>query len=74
MDADSKGRSSKFLGKEDTEENRAAFVSMIPLGRRCDPTDIANACAYLGSEEATFVTGINMEVWRNHRTPSKQIC
>ena len=37
-------RSSKFLGKEDTAEARAGFVSMIPLGRPCDVTDVANAC------------------------------
>jgi hypothetical protein len=28
------------------------------------PKDVANACAYLASEEAEFITGINLEVSR----------
>ena len=51
-----------FLGKPDTEENRAAFVSTIPLGRGSTPADVANACCYLASDEAEFITGVNLEV------------
>jgi NAD(P)-dependent dehydrogenase (short-subunit alcohol dehydrogenase family) len=51
-----------FLGKPDTPENRAAFISTIPLGRGSTPKDVANACCYLASDEAEFVTGINLEV------------
>lgn len=56
------GRTHMFLGKPDTPENIAAFKSTIPLGRTCTPKDVANACCYLASDEAEFVTGINMEV------------
>lgn len=35
---------------------------MIPLGRLTDVTDIANAVAYLGSDEASFITGIELPV------------
>ncbi|KPA38916.1 3-oxoacyl-acp reductase [Fusarium langsethiae] len=51
-----------FIGKPDTEENRAGFVSTIPLGRPSTPSDIANACCYLASDEAAFITGVDLEV------------
>ncbi|OAA45064.1 oxidoreductase, short-chain dehydrogenase/reductase family [Metarhizium rileyi] len=51
-----------FLGKPDTEENRAGFVATVPLGRPSTPADVANACCYLASDEAGFITGVNMEV------------
>lgn len=55
-------RSHLFLGKEDTEENRAGFIATVPLGRGSTPADIANACTYLASDEANFITGVNLEV------------
>jgi NAD(P)-dependent dehydrogenase (short-subunit alcohol dehydrogenase family) len=55
-------RTHLFLGKPDTPENRAPFISTIPLGRGSTPKDVANACCYLASDEAEFVTGINLEV------------
>lgn len=55
-------RSSLFLGKPDTEENRAGFVATVPLGRGSTPADVANACLYLASDEASFITGVNLEV------------
>ncbi|QKX55774.1 uncharacterized protein TRUGW13939_02872 [Talaromyces rugulosus] len=51
-----------FIGKPDTEENRAGFVSTIPLGRPSTPADIANATCYLASDEAEFITGVDLEV------------
>lgn len=38
------------------------FVGTIPLGRLSEPSDIANAVAFLASDEAAFITGIDMEV------------
>ncbi|EEU37345.1 uncharacterized protein NECHADRAFT_51460 [Fusarium vanettenii 77-13-4] len=55
-------RTHLFIGKPDTEENRKGFVSTIPLGRPSTPGDIANACCYLASEEANFITGVDLEV------------
>lgn len=52
----------QFMGVPDTPENRAKFVSTIPLGRMSTPRDIANACLYLASDEADFVTGVVFEV------------
>lgn len=51
-----------FMGVPDTPQNRAKFIATIPLGRMSKPRDIANACLYLASEEAEFVTGIVLEV------------
>jgi 3-oxoacyl-[acyl-carrier protein] reductase len=51
-----------FMGAPDTPENRAKFVSTIPLGRMSKPSDIASACVYLGSDEAEFITGVALPV------------
>ena len=50
-----------FMG-EDTPEKRAMFKSVIPLGRFSQPRDIANAALYLASDEADFITGVDLEV------------
>jgi NAD(P)-dependent dehydrogenase (short-subunit alcohol dehydrogenase family) len=55
-------RTHLFLGKEDTPENRAAWIATIPLGRFCQPSDVAFACCYLASDEAAFVTGVELKV------------
>ncbi|KAF2099196.1 oxidoreductase [Rhizodiscina lignyota] len=54
------GLSHRFLGKPNTPENRAYFMSLIPLGRMTDVTDVANGCCYLASEEANYVTGTEL--------------
>ncbi|KAF3762696.1 oxidoreductase [Cryphonectria parasitica EP155] len=56
------GMSHMFLGKPDTEENRAGFIATVPLGRGSTPADVANGCCYLASDEAAFITGVNLEV------------
>ncbi len=48
----------QFLG----DNTREAIISGIPLGRLSRPEDIANAAAYLCSDEAGFVTGVCLEV------------
>jgi 3-oxoacyl-[acyl-carrier protein] reductase len=50
-----------FLG-EDTPENRARFLSTIPLGRFSTPEDLGHAACYLCSDEASMITGVAMEV------------
>ncbi|AIO68301.1 SDR family oxidoreductase [Burkholderia oklahomensis] len=56
------GLTSEFMGVPDTPENRARFISTIPLGRLSTPQDIANAALYLASDDAEFVTGVCLEV------------
>jgi 3-oxoacyl-[acyl-carrier protein] reductase len=50
-----------FMG-EDTPEMRAKFLATIPLGRFSTPEDMGNAACFLCSDEASMVTGIDMEV------------
>ncbi len=51
-----------FMGVPDTPENRAKFVSTIPLGRFCEPKDMAAAAVFLGTDAAEFLTGLEMPV------------
>ncbi|MEM9196455.1 MAG: SDR family oxidoreductase [Pseudomonadota bacterium] len=51
-----------FMGVPDTAENRARFLSTIPIGRLSTPRDMANAALYLASDEADFITGVILEV------------
>lgn len=51
-----------FMGVPDTPENRAKFISTIPLGRLSRPEDIANAALYLASDEAGFITEVEFPV------------
>ena len=51
-----------FMGAPDTPENRAKFIATIPLGRMSQPVDIANACLFLASDAAEFITGVVLEV------------
>jgi 3-oxoacyl-[acyl-carrier protein] reductase len=51
-----------FMGVEDTPDNRKKFLAGIPMGRFSKPQDIANACLFLASDEAAFITGACLEV------------
>ncbi|EGP82684.1 uncharacterized protein MYCGRDRAFT_97474 [Zymoseptoria tritici IPO323] len=50
------------LGGMDSAEGRAVVTKGIPLGRICRPEDVGNAAAWLASEEAGFITGIELPV------------
>jgi 3-oxoacyl-[acyl-carrier protein] reductase len=56
------GMLADFMGVEDTPENRAGFLATIPLGRLSQPEDIAAAALFLASDEAAFITGIELPV------------
>lgn len=43
-------------GGTDTPEGRAARLATLPLGRFCEPRDVANAVAFLASDEAEYIT------------------
>jgi 3-oxoacyl-[acyl-carrier protein] reductase len=51
-----------FSGVPDTPEERERFAQSVPLRRMSDPSDIASAAVYLASDEAAFVTGVNLPV------------
>jgi len=54
-------RGLEFLGKERMEALRRRFPA-APLGRLATADDVANAFLYLASDEASYVTGINLVV------------
>src|SRR5262245_14096434 len=45
-----------------TDEAKKRLLTTIPLGRFSTPLDIANACLYLASDEASMVSGVCVEV------------
>lgn len=51
----------QFMGG-DTPELRAKFTATVPLGRLSQPRDVANAVAFLASDDAAFITGVALEV------------
>jgi 3-oxoacyl-[acyl-carrier protein] reductase len=54
--------SAEFAGGAVTDEARKRFLATIPLGRFSTPLDVANACLYLASDEAAFISGVCIEV------------
>ena len=56
------GLSADFAGGAVTEEAKKRFLATIPLGRFSTPLDVANACLYLASYEAAFISGVCIEV------------
>jgi len=51
-----------FSGVPDTPEERARFAESVPLRRMAEPNDVAMAAIFLASDEAAFITGVNMPV------------
>ena len=51
-----------FMGLPDTPENRAKFMSTIPLGRFALASDVAAAAVFLASDAAEFFTGVEFPV------------
>ena len=54
--------SAAFAGGPVDEARREKFRASIPMGRFSTALDVANACLYLASEDASFVTGVCIEV------------
>ena len=49
-------------GLEDTPENRLTLADLIPLGRLCKVSDVANMACFLASDEASYITGAQVPV------------
>jgi 3-oxoacyl-[acyl-carrier protein] reductase len=52
---------STFIGS-DSDESRARIVATIPMGRLSTPADMGNAAAFLCSDEASMITGVDLNV------------
>jgi meso-butanediol dehydrogenase/(S,S)-butanediol dehydrogenase/diacetyl reductase len=46
----------------DDQDLPAKFAERIPMGRVCEPREIASVIAFLASEDASFMTGANVAV------------
>lgn len=38
------------------------YISEVPLKRMCKPSDIANACLFLGSDDSSYISGVNLVI------------
>ena len=56
------GLSAEFAGGPVDDARRAKFLATIPLGRFSTALDVANAALYLASDEASFISGVCIEV------------
>jgi 3-oxoacyl-[acyl-carrier protein] reductase len=52
----------KNIDRSQLEETKKSMLSTIPLGRLCQPEDIAHAALYLASDESGMVTGLSLDV------------
>lgn len=54
------------MGVDDTPENRAKFEASFPLGKALQTNSslgyVANAAVYLCSDEAAFISGVNLPI------------
>ena len=56
------GLAAEFAGGPVDEARRARFLTSIPLGRFSTALDVAHAVCYLASDEASFISGVCLEV------------
>jgi NAD(P)-dependent dehydrogenase (short-subunit alcohol dehydrogenase family) len=60
-------RLQKSIGKDENAAERLQKLrDSLPMKRITEPSDIANAAWYLGTEQSSFVTGTILEVLRDH--------
>ena len=50
------------MTKELAEEQKAALIGSVPLGRLGDPADIANAVSFLAGPDSSYITGETLHV------------
>lgn len=56
-------RLQRSIGNDENTSARLHTISdSLPMKRITEPSDIANAAWYLGSDQSSFVTGTTLEV------------
>lgn len=50
------------MALEEGEENNAALLALTPMSRGADPAEVSGAVVFLASDEASYVTGIELPV------------
>jgi len=55
-------RVQRLLAERQSTEERKRVLNSIPVRRHCKVEDVAGAIAYLASEEAGFITGVDLDV------------
>ena len=55
-------RTRGFYASRRSDEERARTLAEIPMRRHGEPEDVATAIAFLASEEASFITGVTLDV------------
>lgn len=56
------GRVATAMAKLSSNERNQAALSRIPIGRFAEPEEIADSVAYLLSEQASYITGVTLNV------------
>lgn len=56
------GKFADGIGGQVTPEAKAAIAKSVPLGMLGDPADVANACVFLASQQARYITGEALSV------------
>jgi len=46
----------------DNDELMAKFAERMPMGRAAEPEEVADVIAFLASDDARFVNGVNLPV------------
>lgn len=55
------------------EDGGAAVAAVIPMGRMAVPADVAQACLYLASDAAEYVTGADLAVHGGGELPARYL-
>ena len=45
-----------------TDEEKAAAIATVPLGRMATPDDLGKAAVFLASDDSAYITGIELFV------------